>query len=273
MRRTKLKRTIRLIATDLDYTLLNNGFEISQRNRSAIARAVRGGAIVTLATGRMYASTVSLARALGIDAPLITYNGAYLRAADSDTVLHHTTVDKEHAIAAIRLAASEDVHCSVYIDDTLYVSKDGWESRMYAARCGVQGIYRPDLEDLLSELGKPPTKVLLICDERRTQKIRTLLEEAVSGRAHVTQSAAEYVELVHKEVSKASGLRHLCDLLEVPPEETMAIGDSYNDMEMLRYAGVGVAMANSPEFVKSAADIVVPSNDEDGVAAALDMLL
>ena len=108
-------------------------------------------------------------------------------------------------------------------------------------RCA--GIYRPDLEDLLSELGKPSTKVLLICDERRTQKIRTLLEEAVSD-VHVTQFAAEYVELAHKEVSKASGLRHLCDLLEVPPEETMAIGDSYNDMEMLRYAG-GVAMANA----------------------------
>ncbi len=267
-----MKRHIRLVAVDLDYTLLNSDFQISQRNTDAIAKAVGSGAIVTLATGRMFASTLPFARALGIEAPLITYNGAYVRAAGSDSALHHIPVDKEHAAAAIRLAASLDVHCSVYVDDVLYVSKNGWESQMYTAQCAVEGIYRPDLEELLSELGKPPTKVLLVCEAQETPSVQALLEEVVSGRAHVTRSSSHYVELVNKGVSKASALEHLCRLLGVLPEETMAIGDGYNDIEMIRYAGVGAAMANAPDPVKSIADIVVPSNDEDGVAAALEML-
>lgn len=267
-----MRNPIRLIAVDLDYTLLNSNFEISPRNRSAIAKAVDGGAIVTLATGRMYASTLPYARTLRLETPLITYNGAYVRVAGSDAVLRHIPVEMEHAVAAIRLAASEGVHCSVYVDDVLYASRNGWESQMYTEQCAVQGVYRPDLEELLSELGKPPTKVLFICEEQRTPSIQALLEEAMVGRAHVTRSSPHYVELVNKEVSKASALEHLCRLLGVLPEETMAIGDGYNDMEMLRYAGVGVAMGNSPDPVKSIADIVVPSSDEDGVAAALEML-
>ncbi len=258
-----MKQPIRLIAVDLDYTLLNSNFEISQRNRTAIARAVDSGAVVTLATGRMYASTLPFARALGLETPLITYNGAYVRVAGSEAVLRHIPVEMEHAVAAIRLAASQDLHCSVYVGDVLYVSKSGWESRMYTAQCAVQGIFVPDLEGLLSEIGKPPTKVLFICEDHKTPSIQALLEQVMSGSAHVTRSSPNYVELMNKKVSKASALEHLCRLLGVLPEETMAIGDGYNDMEMLRFAGTGVAMANSPDPVKSIADIVVPSSDED----------
>lgn len=264
---------IKLIAVDLDYTLLNSEFELSQRNKDAIARARHCGVVVTLATGRMHVSAMPFANALGLSGPLITYNGAYIRSLEPDRVLSHTPVEREHALEAIRFASNEDLHCSIYIDDHLYMSRNGWEAQMYTTNCRVHGIYEPDLESVLARADTPPTKVLLIGKAERMPEVQERLERIVSGNAYVTSSVPEYVEMMNKNVSKGRALAVVADSLGVSSHEIMAIGDSCNDIDMLRYAGVSVAMGNSKDEVKSLATLVVPSNDENGVAVAIDTYL
>ncbi|MFY9486886.1 MAG: Cof-type HAD-IIB family hydrolase [Bacillota bacterium] len=268
-----MSNRVKLIAIDLDYTLLDRRFELSDRNKDAIARARDSGIIVTLATGRMLVSALPFANALGLRGPLITYNGAYIRSLDPDRVLSHTPVERAHALEVIRFAAKEDLHCSIYIDDRLYMSKNGWEARMYTTNCRVDGIYEPDLESVLEKADTPPTKVLLIGEAERMPEVEQRLKGIVSGEAYVTSSVPEYVEMMNKNVSKGRALALVADYFGVSSSEVMAIGDRYNDVDMLRYAGVGVAMGNSSDEVKSAADLVVPSNDEHGVAVAIDTCL
>ena len=177
-------------------------------------------------------------------------------------------VEMEHAVAAIRQPRLRI--CSVYVGDVLYVSRAAGSLGCTTVRRS-RDIRCFDLGAAV-RIGKPPTKVLFICEDHKTPSIQALLEQVMSGSAHVTRSSPNYVELMNKKVSKASALEHLCRLLGVLPEETMAIGDGYNDMEMLRFAGTGVAMANSPDPVKSIATSS-SSSDEDGVAAALEMLV
>lgn len=269
----RIDRTVRLIAVDLDYTLLDSTFELPERNRRAVASALDRGIVVTLATGRMFVSALRFAEALGISAPLITYNGAYIRCAPSGRVLSHVPVERDHALTAIRLAAELGFHCCIYLDDKLYTSKNGWEAEMYSDQCGVLGIFEPDLESLLTHTAALPTKVLPHGAPDAMVEMRVRLTELVSGQAYVTQSTPYYVEMMNKQVSKGKALKTLSESLVIPRDHVMAIGDSYNDIDMIEYAGVGVAVANSPEKVKSSASLVVPSNDDAGVAVAIEACL
>lgn len=269
----RIDQTVRLIAVDLDYTLLDSRFQLSERNTRAVTLALERGIVVTLATGRMFVSADRFAEALGISAPMITYNGAYVRYARSGRVLSHVPVERDHALSAIRLAAELGLHCSIYLDDKLYTSKNGWEAEMYSDQCGVSGMYEPGLESLLADTSALPTKVLLIGAPDAMVEIRVRLTELVSGQAYVTQSTPYYVEMMNKQVSKGRALKTLSESLGIPRDHVMAIGDSYNDIDMIEYAGVGVAVANSPEKVKSSASLVVPSNNDDGVAVAIEACL
>jgi len=265
-----LNSRIKLIAVDLDYTLLSSGFEVSKRNKEAIARALDRGVAVTLSTGRMFSSALPFAETLELSCPLITYNGAYIRAPGSDRPLSHVPVEKEHALETVRFAAEWDLHCNVYINDRLYMSKAGWEAQMYMDNCKVEGIYEPDLEPLILSSGEQPTKILLIGESGRMGEVKARLVELMAGKAYVTTSVPEYVEIMNKNVSKGRALAAVASFLCVKADEVMAIGDGYNDIDMFRYAGVSVAMGNARDEVKSLATFVAPSNDEDGVAVAIE---
>ena len=225
----QLKRHIRLVAVDLDYTLLNSDFQISQRNTDAIAKAVA-------------AAPSSLWRPADVRLDTAVCPGAGHRGTPDNLQRKHmsgrpvptrrcTTFQSTKSMQPpIRLAASLDVHCSVYVDDVLYVPRTAGSLR-YTAQCAVEEYTgRTSRNCCLSSASLPPR-----CCRLRGARLRVFrrFEEVVSGRAHVTRSSSHYVELVNKGVSKASALEHLCRLLGVLPEETMAIGDGYNDIEMI----------------------------------------
>lgn len=279
----------KLIAIDLDDTLLDSQLKISPRVKALIQELRARGVVVTLATGRMFRSSRPIARELGLDLPLITYQGALVKNCLSDEILVHRTLEKEYAREIIGLAREKELHVNLYLDDELYVEGLSPEGEAYARLAGVPVCLVPDLAGLLTGrkresradengagkskvVGKGPagpTKLLLIGDEQYLDKLQAVLKPHYGEKVHITKSKPHFLEFTHPLANKGAALAELAKYYGVSREETMAIGDSFNDLEMLEYAGLGVAMGNARREIQARADYVTAANDEDGVAEAL----
>lgn len=260
----------KLVALDLDETLLNHEFKISRRNREAIRRVVAEGVMVTIATGRMFRSAVRYARELEIDLPLILYHGAMIRSAGSGETIRYSPVPAGPAREILQLAAADNYHVNLYIDDRLFVQEETEESRYYQSIAPIPVEPVGNLHAFLDQQGVEPTKLSIINLDGRLDMLQAILEDKYAGRLTVLQSRPNFLEITSTEATKGQALRYLGDLQKIKVEEMVAIGDSYNDIDMLRTVGMGVAMANAPPAVKEAADYITLSNIEDGVAAFLE---
>lgn len=257
--------TIRLIAIDLDKSLIGEDLRIGDRNKRAIARAVEKGVHITIATGRMYISALPYARELGISMPLITYNGALIRSSTDDTVYYKCPMPLAEAQEVVRRARTEHLHVNYYVDDQLYMEEENEYARHYRDTYKVMPHIGP-----LHRLTDPPLKIIVTGDP---DKLNAFWDQAAAhfgDRLHIAKSNPEFLEFTHPQATKGMALAVLADKLGIKREEVMAIGDSYNDIPMLEFAGVGVAMGNADEKVKAAADFVTAHHQEDGVAVALE---
>lgn len=260
----------KLVALDLDDTLLNAQFKISPRNQEAIRRVVKKGILVTIATGRMYRSALRYARELEIDLPLILYHGAMIREAVSGEMIRYSPVPGELAREIVEFAAAENYHVNLYIDDRLFVRTETEESRYYQTIAPIPVEPVGDLCAFLDQRQVEPTKLSIINRDERMDELQPYLEEKYTGRLTVLQSRPHFLEITSTEATKGQALKYLGDLRDIKQEEMVAIGDSYNDIDMLRFAGMGVAMANAPAAVRDVADFITDSNLDDGVATFLE---
>ena len=257
---------IRLVAIDLDDTLLTDDLTIPPGAKEAIRRATSRGVTVVLATGRMFPAARPFARELNLDSPLITYNGALIRTAGGDT-WWHKPVPRDSALAVLDYAEADgwDVQC--YCDDRLYVARIDDDVRYYLDIANVPAQACADMRALLKE--RETTKLLGIGDPEETARRAEALSKAFAGRLTVTISKPRFVEMLDAGVSKAAALAEVARRLGVPREQVLAIGDSFNDLDMIRWAGVGVAMGNAAPEIQALADYTVASNEDEGVAEAL----
>ncbi len=258
---------IKLVALDLDDTLLDNKRTISPRSAAVIRRAIAGGVTVTMATGRMFCSARPYAEQLELDVPLITYNGALIRRALSAETLLHRPIDEETAREVLALFRDRGWYIQVYLDDKLYVKERDANARYYEDIAGVTAI--PVGEALYSPTGAP-TKLLAMAEPGKIGEIGAAVKAAFGDRLYAAASKPNYLELTNPTVNKGVALGFLAERLGIGREEVMAVGDSSNDMDMLAYAGLGVAMGNAAPAVKAAADAVTGANDADGVAEAIE---
>ncbi len=266
---------VRLVVADLDGTLIGPDLVIRPRVREAVAAARARGVTVALATGRMYRSSVRFAAALELDAPLICYQGAYLReppGADGSAgrLLRHLTLPASVAREAIAWTRAHGLDPHVNADDRLVMEVGDEGAQDYERLSGVDAEL---VADLLGAIRRPVTKVLAVGPDGHPERLLGPAREAFGGRAEVTVSHPAYLEFTARGVTKAGGMRWLGRRLHVPPAATMAIGDQYNDLEMIAAAGVGVAMATAPGPVRAAARHVVPPAGEDGAAIAIEALV
>lgn len=260
---------IRLIAIDLDGTLLTPDFIVHPRTVAAIRAATDRGVTVTIATGRMHSSAEPYARELDLRAPMVTYNGAMIRHVDVPEPLWELPVPADLATDVVELCVRERWDMTYFLDDRLYVPRyDHW-AHAYLARTGNQAVIFGDLRRMA---GREPTKLLVNGTPEQTRERHEILSERYAGRLHSTISLPEYVELMHPDVSKASALARLAGMLGIEMAEVMAIGDALNDLEMVEAAGVGVMMATAAEGLRAAADFV-PQSVEAGVAEAIESLV
>ena len=272
---TRASLPIRLVASDLDGTLLGGDLRVRDRTRAAIAAAIERGVVLTLATGRMYRSTLPHARSLGMTAPLICYQGAYIRTIPPDgdgsgALLFHRPMDPEVARDAVAWARDRGFEPHVNMDDRLICERGDGSAEDYERRAGVGAEF---VRDLLAAIDRPVTKVLAIAPYPLPEQSLAAARDVFDGRAHPTVSHRDYLEFNAPGVHKGLALRWLADHLGIPLSQTMAIGDQHNDAEMLAAAGHGVAMGGSPEAVRAAARYVTRTYGDDGAALAIEALV
>lgn len=263
-----MDKKIRLVAIDLDGTLLNEQLEVSPRTIRAIREAVKQGVVVTLATGRMFASAQIFARQIGLDVPLITYNGGLIRAALSEETFYHQPIEADAALAILQLFQRHGWYIQSYIDDRLYVETLNELAQTYAKRVRVEPVV---VGEQLYSLTEPPTKLLGMA--KTQEEVAALIEKlhhSYPGRIYATSSQPGYVEIMHAKVNKGQALASLAERFTVPQKQVMALGDSLNDLDMLEFAGWGVAMGNAADRVKARAQAVTATNQEEGVAQAIE---
>jgi Cof subfamily protein (haloacid dehalogenase superfamily) len=263
---------IRLVALDLDGTLFGDDLIVSPANRAAIAAAQARGVHVTLATGRMFRSARVHAATLNITTPLICYQGALVQDPVSEEVLFHRPVAQALALEVIALLEEWGLYPNVYLNDKLYTSELNPGTAYYSHVNGDLPIHPVgDLSAFLRQEGGDPTKLSTVLgNEERTERTVALLREHFGERLYAVKSHPRFAETVNPRCDKGVALAMLAERLGVAQAETMAIGDGSNDLALLRWAGIGVAMGQAHAEVRAHADYVTGTLAEDGVAAAFE---
>lgn len=258
----------RLIALDLDGTLLNDAGAISDYNKHILRRCREAGAIVTLSTGRIYASAVPFARELALtDVPLITSHGALIRYADGPIIAHYP-LDENIVWEIYEQVSPQHKDIRIYADDKLYLNDFSAAALAYAEHIGIPPHRLPaDLRTL------HPTKLAIIDAPEVIAYYETELQKTYGPRVYVTKVSETFLEVSDPQGTKGLALAALAERLHIPREAVIAFGDSYNDLPMLAYAGCAVAMGNANAAVKAVCHRITDTNNADGVGKLLAELL
>lgn len=258
---------VKLFVSDLDGTMLPSGDIVSSENIAAVQCAVRAGVTVTIATGRMFEAALPVAEALGVDVPIIAYNGALIKS-PSGRIYEEHAIDPMLARDIITFAQARGWYIQSYSGGVLRYAIACEESRFYEDSQKITG--KAVGRDGMLAYVTGNCKLLLVTEGRAVSEARAqMLLDAFGAHIGVTRSADRLVEIVVKGVSKASALTALAAKLGITADETMAIGDAYNDLPMLKAAGKSVAMGNAFPEVKEEADYETLSCTENGLAAAI----
>jgi Cof subfamily protein (haloacid dehalogenase superfamily) len=258
------------IACDLDRTLIGEDAKLRPRTREAIARVRTAGVRVIIVTGRMFRAVRPYALEAGLEDPVICYQGAVVAEPQSGKWLRHVPIPLDLARDAIRALNDDGFELNCYVEDELYVAEVTPGARQYA---DFQHIELHVVGDLLEWLTEPPTKLVVIDDPLVLDALEERMKAHFDRRLYISKSLPYFLEFAAPGVTKAAGLDFLSKRLGLTPQHTIAFGDGENDVELVSWAGYGVAVENAHDRVKAAADFVCPSVDEEGVAQVLEALL
>jgi len=260
---------VRVVATDFDRTLIGPDLTLHPRTLAALGRARDAGLRVVVVTGRMVRSVLQALRPAGLRDPVICYQGAVVAEADG-TWLRHEPLPLELARETIAALAAEGFSPNVYVDDELYVAADTQEARAYAS---LNRIPFHVVGDLLEWLTAPATKLVCVGDPAALDALEPQMKKRFGDRAYISKSLPQFLEFAQAGVTKGAGLDFLAQHLGFTAEQTIAFGDGENDVELVEWAGYGVAVENAHARVKAVADWVCPPVTEEGVAQVLEALL
>jgi len=265
----------RLIATDLDGTLVNDTRELTERTRNAIINTVKAGALFVTATGRPFGN-VAIVNDLfknidsGIDMPFIVFNGAAAYMGKSGKLLFERFLSFDIATEAFNLGQKLDVAQIIWTGPRLWANRVCDETVRYKNLSKAPDMtVIPDLEDIKGEVAGI-SKVLWITAPGKVTRLRPEMVEHFGERLSCVSSMSHFLEFVSSDAGKGKALADICKLFGIDRSEVIAVGDSYNDISMLEYAGLSVAVENAHADVKAVCDHVTLSNNDDGVAAVIE---
>ena len=260
---------MKLLALDIDDTLVSTGKLPSERLKHAIRLAEQNGVTVVLATGRGFLGSKKIRESLSVYGPLIHYGGAVVSDGRTGEHLFVNYLRPEDVITAFAIADAFGIHAQIYEEDTVIFRKANAFTERYTGVLNIPFLVDPNL--LYRPLDNIP-KVLFAVDPAREaeffQEIRALLPRHLS----VLCSKPGFIEIGSVSSTKGSALKKVAAMLGVPREEVTAIGDNTLDLDMIEWAGIGVCVANANPLVKEKADLVIGSCDDDGVAEYLESL-
>ncbi|GAB4373545.1 MAG: Cof-type HAD-IIB family hydrolase [Elainellaceae cyanobacterium] len=268
---------IQLIVIDLDGTTVGETNQIQSSVKQALLAARDQGVQVAIATGRMYRSALRFHQDLELTLPLMAYQGALIKDPATNSIHRHLTISREYVAQLLEVLTQPELQAilsiHLYIDDCLYVREITDETEVYAARSGIQPIAVGDLQQILD---REPTKLLALSEqiELIDQLFGSLRKRYTPAELYLTKSVATFLEATNPLVNKGTAVQYLAEeILGLQAANVMTIGDNFNDLEMLQYAGVGVAMGNAPDGVKAIANWIAPTVEEDGVVAAIEQFV
>ena len=266
---------IRLIALDIDGTIIGDDHEVAERTIAAVRGAMEADVAVSLVTGRMVSSAMRFAMELGLTGPIVGYQGGLIRAMPLSErrlgkLLMHTPLPAEAARSILEWTRARGLDPHVNHLERFILRADDPKADDYSAFMGARAELVPDL---LAAIDHPVTKVLAVGEPPIPTEVAPLAREAFAGLADVTISHPRFLEFVAPGVSKGRAIRWLARRLRIPLGATLAIGDQWNDLEMLAEVGHGTAMPTAPREVRAAARYVAPPLEEDGAARMIEDLV
>jgi Cof subfamily protein (haloacid dehalogenase superfamily) len=264
----------RALVIDLDGTTIDYRQQLHPRIRDAV-RVAAGRMPVVVATGRMYRSTVPWAQELGVDVPLVCYQGAMVRAMPvaggaPGELIFEQPLRPVPALRALHIAREQDWHYQAYQDDELLCERDRPEANLYAHISGIPFRVVPNLEPLLA---RGTTKAACVIEDPiEVDRATMLMVRELAGTARITRSNPEFVEILDPAVSKAAACEIVCARLGFTLADAIAFGDAPNDIELLVAAGFSVAVSSSRPEVLAVADATCARPEDAGVADILEAL-
>lgn len=269
----------KLVAIDLDGTLLNMNKEISDRNKQTLKRAMETGVRVVICSGRVFTGARLYAKETDSNDPLIACNGAIITESHAGGIIYSVYMDNEICLRINSICQKHGVYYHVYAGDTMLTERLGFTSEKYFERNKLLPpedrvdieVVKSMEEKLKSIPGKVLKFVIVTDDAELLKRVRNDMEQL--QEVDVMSSNFDNFEVMRKGVSKGAALARLTDIYGIPASQMIAIGDNENDISMFQYAGLSIAMENGEAIAKAAANCITASNDADGVAQAIEKFI
>lgn len=268
----------KLICVDMDGTLLNNKKRVSERTLEAIDKAHEAGAKIVIATGRIFVSANYYGDLIGVKAPIIASNGAYVREKDKDVAIYEQGLERDSCEVIIKLLKKHQIMPQFYSSDSIYTEAIKYSALMYAEINKTVPKNRQVNIKIINDWGsffKEDVQLIkAMAVDVDNKKIEAAKKEFLElDKFEVVSSMNNSFEVMKKGISKGAAVKKLCDYYGINRSEVICIGDNENDMSMIKFAGLGVAMGNGEEVVKREADYITLSNEEDGVAHVIEKFI
>lgn len=259
----------KLIASDFDGTLRHTDGEVSEETKETVREFTSRGGIFALCTGRMTASILPRAREMGLNGLAVAYQGGVIVDTASGKILRDERIPCSDTVEICRFL-EEDNHLHVYDGDRFFVNENDGFLAMYERICRVHGILTPRAVSRTVEAEHvSANKIVAMCEAEKQAELLSRCRAGFGDRYYITSSMEQMVEIAPKGVDKGTALDFMASYYGIPLAETIGFGDNYNDIPLIRKAGLGIAIGNGVQELKDAAGYVTKSCDEDGVAYAI----
>lgn len=255
----------RLVALDLDGTVVDRALTVDDRDVAAIAAAISAGVHVVACSGRPFPAALPWVERLGLRDPVVCYQGGQVRSLDG-AILLDNSIDHALAMEVVTTCRERGLEVHAYRDDRLVTEQDRWEARLYAEHAGMQ---LNVVDDLDTALGPTTPKVVSVAPGEVVAQLLPEFRQRWLGRLNVETSVAEYLEMTSVLADKRLALEFLAGQLGIGRQETIAVGDGRNDRTMIEWAGFGVAVDGAPDEVVAVAREVIPPPPSGAIAALL----
>jgi len=255
----------KLIAIDLDGTLLRDNHTISEYSINVLRQIDELGIIIIIATGRSYSSASVKIKDLNLDRPVICFNGSMVRNGKTHQVIEHSTLSTKDSRELIKVSRETGIHFHGFLDEEFLYEVEGEGSRLYREVSGLTG--KLIKFDEYKEL--PLTKGMFVAENSILLDLEKKLKAKFGKDLYITLSKPTFLEVMNPSASKANALERLINSLNIKRDEVLAFGDGPNDEELLKFAGRGIVMKNGHQSLKDKYEVLNYTNQEDGVAKFL----
>lgn len=268
----------KLMCTDMDGTLLNGNHEISRESIEVIKKAHDKGVKIAVCTGRLHSSAFYFANLLGINAPVISSNGAFIREKDRDKVIYKKTIDKNSLQEILKVCKEYNLNPYFHTPNRVMGEKEMHSAKIYMdfnkhlpkeEKIHID-IIKEDQWDEIFEKYKHEIVKAIVIEDKNSKALKDAKDKLKKvEQLEVVSSMSNNFEIMNREVSKGRAVETLAKYYNISKDEIICIGDNENDISMIKYAGLGIAMENGCDEIKKVAQYITDTNINDGVAKVI----